>query len=390
MNFFVVVKKLLFSLSISMLLACQGAPQVGDTSQRQLSRVLSGDALLTQSDETPLELRLPDDQPFAITEEMKVFVHHFAPKSMNSERRLRNLVLAMMEPWGLKLSYNPSATYSSIDTFTHGEANCLSFTMLLIALADEAGLKAEFNEVDVPPTWDLQDDNRLIFYRHVNALVTLPMAKKTVVDINLEEYNQGYNQHKLSRVDAEAMYYNNRGAEAMAAGDNIASFLNFRKALALNDQLGFIWGNLGVLYKRAGHLDLAEASFSHALSFGEFEPVAGSNLAHLYRETGREAQALEIETALENFRARNPYYQYAQALSDFKNDKPSEALASINKAIALYGKDHRFYHLRAQIHARMGLTDAVNQDLAKAKSASQELDEKDKYQSKLDRLASLH
>ena len=378
------------SIVMAALAGCQNTPKIADTSSELVKRALAGDAFLQAAQSDSLNYALPDENPFALTDEMKRFAHHYAPKTMNSHFRLRQLVWAIMNHSTLGLDYNPSATYTAAESFARREANCLSFTMLFISMAEEVGLKAHFNDVTIPPTWDLQDGNRLIYYRHVNALVKLPQKQDTVVDINMEDYNENYEQSTLTKAEAESLYYNNRGVEAMANKKYTQSFLYFKKAILLSPSTHFIWSNLGVLYSRIEQKDLAEASFRHALSFGKFEPVAASNLARIYDASDRNVEAEAIQQALRNFHKRNPYLQFKRALDNHQQGNQEKALAEVNRAIQLFDKDHRFYYLRAQIYANLGMTKEVKEDLQLAEDIALKADEKEMYQTKLERLAALH
>ncbi|MDN3639337.1 hypothetical protein QWY82_11030 [Simiduia curdlanivorans] len=381
---------LCFSIIAALSAGCQNTPKIADTSPDLVKRVLAGEAFIQESQLEHLNNALPDENPFALTEDMKRFAHHYAPKTMSANFRLKQLVWAIMSPNTLGLDYNPTATYTAAESFARREANCLSFTMLLISMAEEVGLKAELNEVSIPPTWDLQDGNRLVYYRHVNALVKLRQHPDAVVDINMEDYNENYEQSTLSKAEAEALYYNNRGVEAMSDQAYTQSFLYFRKAILLSPSTHFIWSNLGVLYNRTDQRDLAEASFKHALSFGKFEPVAASNLARIYETSDRESQAEAIHQALKNFHKRNPYLQFKRALDNQQQGDNEKALAYVNKAIKLFDKDHRFYYLRAQIYASLGMKTEVKQDLQLAEEIALKADQKEMYQTKLERLATLH
>ncbi|BFM11237.1 hypothetical protein R50072_13900 [Simiduia litorea] len=383
-------RQLVVSLCLCLIAGCQTTPDIADTSPELLKRALAGNAFSQKPFNENVDFTLPDEDPFALTDEMKLFAQHYAPKTMSAHFRLRQLVWAIMNPNTLGLDYNPSATYTAAESFARREANCLSFTMLFISMAEEVGLKAELNDVAIPPTWDLQDGNRLVYYRHVNALVKLPHYQDMVVDINMEDYNENYEQSTLSKAEAEALYYNNRGVEAMNNQAFTESFLYFKKAILLSPTTHFIWSNLGVLYNRTNQKDLAEASFKHALSFGKFEPVAASNLARIYETSDRESEAEVIQQALKNFHKRNPYLQFKRALDSQQQSDNEKALAHVNKAIKLFDKDHRFFYLRAQIYASLGMKAKATEDLQTAEDIALKADEKEIYQTKLERLAALH
>ena len=78
--------------------------------------------------------------------------------------------LRRADPILLDFDYEPSLTLTAADTFNHRTGNCLSFTAMFIAMAREAGLKAWFQEVKLPPEWSSVNDTFLVSM-HVNAVV---------------------------------------------------------------------------------------------------------------------------------------------------------------------------------------------------------------------------
>jgi len=131
--------------------------------------VLRGAGLL---DEVP-PLKLPDAATLlAIDYEMREFAHRVADGKFTIEGKVNALADALTEPTGLGLQYDAAATLSARDAFKARSVNCLSYTMLYVALAREVGIDANFNDVQVPLIWGLQDES-FILYRHVNARVTL-------------------------------------------------------------------------------------------------------------------------------------------------------------------------------------------------------------------------
>ena len=131
------------------------------------------------------------------------------------------------------------------------------------------------------------------------------------------------------------MYYNNRGVETMANGNNTKAFLYFRKAIDLNPNAHFIWSNLGVLYQRGEQLELAESAFRHALSFGKLEPLSGGNLARIYRSKGKHEEAEALELAIQGVLNRNPYFKYKMAVHAYTEGDTKSALTIISSAITL-------------------------------------------------------
>src|SRR5207342_3707986 len=63
------------------------------------------------------------------------------------QERLDRLAHFMLDADGLGIAYQESATYSVEQTYATRTANCLSFTMLFVVLAREAGLDVQPQEI---------------------------------------------------------------------------------------------------------------------------------------------------------------------------------------------------------------------------------------------------
>ena len=74
-------------------------------------------------------------------------------------------------------------TRTASGTFHDRQGNCLSFTMLFVALARAVDLYATLSSVDVPPTWSY--DGTVVVANHVNTVVRTGGGEETVVDFNI-------------------------------------------------------------------------------------------------------------------------------------------------------------------------------------------------------------
>ena len=261
---------LIFTVSILSLIVDSGCATTGQVLNRvtdaEKKLVLSGSSLsLSEADLHDL----PQENVMGLTDEMKAFVSHAISRYRGQGETLRALLEAIISPRQLGLQYDGSATYTASETFKNRRANCLSFTTMIISMLRYAGLKAEFNDVDIPPVWDLHNNNMLVMYRHVNAIVTWPDGGREVVDFNLDEYNIHYPQHPVRDDTAIAQYYNNRGVEYLLQNNIQDAFRYLLKAVDSSPDIPFIWINLGALYRNQGKLKVAEIAYRKAL---EIEP----------------------------------------------------------------------------------------------------------------------
>lgn len=313
-------------------------------------------ALLNPEDsEKVLDVSIfPEDNILAMNAEMRYFVEENVPAALSPRARLTYLLDSMVRPSQLGLKYDPGITLNATETFEQRTGNCLSLTSLFIALAREAKLNVYYNEVTIPPSWDMVSDNSMVFYKHINAIVDFGKDGKEVVDLSVDNYEYHYPQHRVTEQQAAAQHYNNRGAEFLNLGDNDKAQLYFRRALYLDPKAGHIWGNLGTLLRRQQRYADAEVAYRYALSLNANDQVAISNLGRLYRELGNKEEARKLEGIAENFRKKNPFWHYSRAKAEYEKGNFDDALSSIQQAIRLQKNEHRFYRFASLIYFRQG------------------------------------
>ncbi len=296
----------------------------------------------------------PEENILAIDADMRYFIEENVPAALSPRARLSYLLDSMVRPSQLGLSYDPGITLNATETFYARKGNCLSLSSLLIALAREANLNAYYNEVTIPPSWDMVSDNSMVFYKHINVVVDFGDDGHEVVDLSVDNYEYHYPQKRLSEQEAAAQHYNNRGAELLNKGQNSEAMRYFRRALYLNPQAGHIWGNLGTLFRRLGQRDEAETAYRQALHLDNNDQVAISNLGRLYREQGNIEKARALEQVANNFRKKNPFWHYTRAKSEYESGDYGKALEAIKQAISLQKDEYRFYRFASLIYFRLG------------------------------------
>lgn len=397
-------------LALALVLVLQGcapvtprATMLGTIEARDLDRILSGEVLLNSAPAHQLDSALESpntsarvhhvepkaEQVLALNDDMRWFVDTYVSDSSSSERRLQSLLRAIFHGGMLGLEYDPLKTYNAADTFRYQEGNCLSFTNMFVALGREAGLKVWFNEVKVPPTWDMHSASTHVYYRHMNAVVKTHRGTH-IVDLNLENYDVDYPQHRVSDEYAIAQFYNNRAMELLFEGDIVQAFHLIRAALQLEPELAFLWGNLGTIYRRGHWYDEAEIAYRQVLSLEPSNLMAMSNLGRLYRQMAASdndgyylQQADYFDQLASRYRLKNPYYHYHLAQQALDQRAFDVALTHIEAAIDGYREDHRFYFLAAKIHGALGQARHAQAHLHKAAKWTRDETQKRRYHNKL-------
>jgi len=299
------------------------------------------------------------------------------------------LLRSILYPSGLDLKYDARATFTAEETFHHARANCLSFTNLFIAMARHVGMHVQYNEVDVPPIWDLVNGKTLVLNKHVNALVTRRDRVRHVVDLRLEEFEFYYEQRTISDQLAFAQHYNNKAMGYLVAGEYVDALRYLVKALTLQPKVSYLWNNLGALYRRAGNLQAAEKSYLIALSENSGDLTAYSNLARFYKDTGDEKLAAYFEQKVHYYRMQNPYFLYGLSQQAFVEKDYELARKYAMKAIHHYDKEHRFFFLLGAIYQQIGNKELATVNFNKALELSGDREQQARYKNKMDRLFSL-
>jgi Flp pilus assembly protein TadD len=307
------------------------------------------------------------EEAFALDDEMRAFVADQIGDAKAAITKLNRLVRGMQEHGLLSLEYSNDETRTVHATFHERRGNCLSFTMLFVALAREAGLDVNYQIVDVPPTWS-NDSGILVVNTHINTRISMPFGRDYTVDFNQSGFNEKYNTHVVTDSYALALFYNNLGAEALIRGDYDLSFRSFRAAIAADPKMSDGWTNLGVLYSRQQRYQLAEAAYQQALASNPRTGTVLTNLVNLHTMLGNDDFAESYRQRVRRYQEKNPYYHYAVAQQAFEDGDFEQALADVRKALKLKADDGEFYLLQGLTYLELGESREAQVSLARATS----------------------
>jgi tetratricopeptide (TPR) repeat protein len=326
--------------------------------------LLSGDALSWDAGVAPA--LVSEEEAFGLDDEMRAFVARAG--SGDPASRLHRL-LAAMEAAGLfSLDYTDSYTRTARGTFHDRRGNCLSFTMLFVALARAAGLDVRYQVVDVPPTWT-NDLALVVIGSHVNAVVSASFNREFVIDFNTRDVRGGqYPTRSVSDRYAVALFYSNLGAEALIRREYELSFALLRAAARTHADMPAPWVNLGVLYGRQGLYQHAEAAYLRALEADSREQSALANLVAVYSALGETALVDAYRQRIRRYRDINPYYHYAVAQMAYDDKRFEDALDSLRSAIRLKRDEDDFYALQGSALVELGRADSAVASFARAKA----------------------
>lgn len=251
------------------------------------------------------------------------------------------------------------------DTWHNQRGDCLSLSIMTLALARALDLKAQVQEVRVPPSFDRRGGVDFL-NAHVNVLVSndrslramnrLLPAGDIVIDF---EPQPGTRQGgtPLSNKAVLARFLNNLAAEHMAARRDAAAYAHFKSAILVDPLYAAAYNNLAQLYLRHGLPGAAETLLRRALALNQDSDLALTSLHQLLLAQGRQSEALAYERQLRAQRERDPYYWLGLGIDQLRQGRDSEAVRALERAQSLttgFEEVHRYlaiaYWRTGQLH----------------------------------------
>ncbi len=322
---------------------------------------------------------------FSVSEEIRDLVRSQFQKG-TKHQRAHNLARWLINKDGHDMAYDIEANFVPDQAFSKRRGNCLSFTILLVTLANDLGIELQYNDVDLPSMWDLDEQAGYVFYRHINAIFKTPHNTQ-VFDLAIQDYDASFPQRTISQRAAGALLHSNLGIEALKAKDSDEAFHHLTLAASIDPSNSDLWINLGAAYKRNKEFGAAENAFKMAVSLNDKNSLAASNLERLYRSQARIRLAERYQRLAAKTRQNNPYIQYRSARKYLENEELKLAKKSIKRAIKLHDLDPRFFELSSRINLRLKRYKPALLDLEKAYNLAKNIDERGRYYDKVKSVA---
>lgn len=310
-------------------------------------------------------IEIPDVNLLQTSPELREFATRNVGKRSAHDRRAWSLAYAALDPYLLNFEYDPRVTLPADEGFRAGRGNCLTFSSMLVTMAREAGLKAWFQEVKIPPVWSTANET-MLFSMHVNAVVR-DRSNEFTVDVSRRKQQAVEEVRRLSDKEALAQYYNNLGADALVEDNRALAYAYFRKALSVDASLHYIWSNLGVVLRRNEQTEEAILAYQTALKLEPQQSVALNNLYSIYDEDGDFEKAGAIQARVERHRRKNPYYLNYMAEVAVEEQRFDDAIELLNRALRIESNEYRFYFTLAQSQFLSGKTALAQESLEQAR-----------------------
>jgi Flp pilus assembly protein TadD len=283
-----------------------------------------------------------------------------------ARQRLEQVLHFMLDADGLAITYDQGATYSVEQTYAERRANCLSFTLLFLALAREAGLDARPQEIEDTLSWH-QEQNTIFRNSHINASVRIDGHSFTI-DTAGDTLIPGDRPVAMSEQRLLAHYYNNLAMDQLAQGNVGAGQKLMDAALSADATYAPIWSNAGVLLLRQGNIAAAEHAYRQALEIDPEEDGALFNMIGLSRRLGDARREAEFRRRLARVQQEDPLHHFMQAMDYERNGDYAQAIRHYQRAIRLHTGEHRFYSALARAYLKAGNARGAGRALKRAQA----------------------
>ncbi|NHZ88662.1 hypothetical protein F2P45_06435 [Massilia sp. CCM 8733] len=350
-------------------------------------------AVLSDTAFTPPPAPVGPDQLFALSPAMRAYID--SPEFRNVLRRLgpeRGLVEALYTKGELKLEYDASVTRNAAETFDARMGNCLSLVVMTAAFAKHLGLEVQYQDVMIDETW-----TRSASLYFASTHVNLSMGKRRTVqartiggdermltiDFLPPEDSARYNTHVIEERMIEAMFMNNRAAEALADNRLDEAYWWARAAVVHLPTYSTPYNTLGVIYQRHGDQLLAERAFKATLTLEPESTIAMHNLVPVLSKLGKNDESKALAARLATLEPTPPYHYFHKAMKALEDLRYAEARDLLNKEVRRAPFNHEFHFWLAIAHWRLGEAASARDALALALDNSTTHAATERYSAKL-------
>lgn len=310
---------------------------------------------------------------FALSEEMITMANSIGLER-DTRKKANKLLQYFFSPENINLAYKSGANVIAAQAFQNKEANCLSLTIMAYAIAKEAKLDVAFQSVDVPEYW-VRNGQVNMLTGHINLKVLQSISphntvflEKTEIEIDFDPFvnKKAFPKHRIYKNTVLAMFYNNKGANAMVNGDYLTAYAYLKKAIKVDPLFSSAWGNLAILYRFKGYEQNAIDTYRYAISLNHNNLTAMANLSMLLHLNGAYEEAKRLDAHIMRKRAKNPYYYALLGDEKLYQGAYSAAINHFRKAIKLDKNIPEFYFGLAKVYYMLDEMDKAENYLKKA------------------------
>lgn len=290
-----------------------------------------------------------------------------------AQGRTSELLELVFGPEMKAFAYAGGHSTVAAETWSNRRGDCLSLSILTVALARELGVPAQIQEVRVPPLFDRRGGVDFV-NRHVNVLVrndreiwafgrTLRPGPM-VVDFEPQVGSRSRG-HRLDQAQVLARFLNNLGGESLAAGDLPRAYAHFRSAIEADPGYGPGYANLAQLYLRRDLKTDAERLLRTAVARDDAPYTAMVSLQRLLDSSGRAEEASRLEAELRARRDEDPYYWFGLGIDRLQKARLDEAIDALERAQSMTSGFDEIHQALAIAYWRTGQVHMARDQLAR-------------------------
>lgn len=336
--------------------------------------------------DSPASTKLPPQPPYDPPENwrellkidagMREFFAARIPKHGPDYDRLLAIVSAILQPDGLHFAYDIEATLDPREAFRRRRGNCVTFSMLFVAVARSFGFHVSFQNLDTTEHWD-RFGRIVASVQHVNVRIDA-WDGGYVVDLRPEMVPPG-SADALREVTDErafAQFYNTIGFFRLVHGDEPSALRYMQLATEVDPTCPGAWANTASMHARLGNLAAARTAFERALKLDPQGIIALDGFIAILRRTAT-SDDLKLADKLDRrarwIRDRNPYFQQHLAEMAQERGDLAEAEKKLRRAIALKNDEPEFYVQWIAVLEKLGRPEDVRRATAKLERLRQQL-----------------
>jgi tetratricopeptide (TPR) repeat protein len=347
---------------------------------------------LDQNFDIPISFKLESEQEvFMLDDAMLAVVENDINTTQDSKKKAMKLLNHIFSKEKIDLSYSGNANLTAREAYHSQTANCMSLTIMAYALAKEANLVVDFQQVDVPEYW-VRNGQYNLLTGHVNLLIkpsehperhVVYGNNNIQIDFDPFVVKETFSKRVITKNTVLAMYYNNKGGQALVDEEYDTAYQYFKAATLTDNNFSAAWGNLAVLYRLTDNLSMAERAYRYAVEIGPRNLTALKNLALLLRIQQKYEEADDIDNRLLIKRIKNPYYHAVLADEAYYKHDYRTALKHYKKAVRLNKNIHELYFGMAKTLYQMNRLPEAERALKKALSLNKFESTENQYIAKL-------
>ena len=343
--------------------------------------------------------RVRAEDVFALSPAMKRYLDHEIADKVRDRGRQQGLVEALYSRGELRLEYDSTMTRNAAQAFEARVGNCLSLVIMTAAFAKALGVPVLYQSVFTDEAWARSGDIHFVI-DHVNIglgrrLGEFPRVTNThsqdvlTIDFLPQQDLRNQKVRLLSENTVVAMYLNNRAGESLARGRLNDAYWWAREAIVQDPAFTRAYNTVGVVYRRHGDLAEAERALVYAMSQDASNPQIIANLAQVYGDQGRVAEAGALRQRLALLESDPPFAFFYRGQAALRNGDYAAARDLFAREVARAPYYHEFHYWLALAYAGLGDVKGVRKHLAQAMESSTTRGDQDLYAAKLDQIRSI-